>query len=238
MIPQHPRKIASGERTRRKITPSCQSLARNSISSFFFQTAKLWAISARSALAALSAPPIAGSQLSASRYRASTSQTFSKMERLPPSAAPPPLQSLWPKPNAESHLRLREREEHSTGWRVSGRSAQSAPVWQPVPLVISASCLASLNINPPSARSRSSAAKGATAAPPPPHPPFFPPCRLVMHHCLLYSHVLHFKLFYFEILFFFATSAVYGVLAFQSIIGMLLSSPYKRFGTLKTPFFC
>lgn len=72
----------------------------------------------------------------------------------------------------------------STNRRMPGCSAQSAPVWQSVPLVISASWLGSLNINPPSSRSCSSFAKAVAA--------LFT-YRLVMHHCLLYSHVLLFK---------------------------------------------
>lgn len=51
----------------------------------------------------------------------------------------------------------------STNQRMPGCSAQSAPVRQSVPLVISASWLGSLNINPPSARSSSSSAKAVAA---------------------------------------------------------------------------
>lgn len=43
----------------------------------------------------------------------------------------------------------------STNQQMPGCSAQSAPVWQSVLLVITASCLGSLNIHPPSAGSRS-----------------------------------------------------------------------------------
>lgn len=73
----------------------------------------------------------------------------------------------------------------STNRQMPGCSALSAPVWQSVPLVITASWLGSLNIHLPSARSSSNSAQPAAA--------LFT-CRLLMHPFFLcipvfsYSH--------------------------------------------------